>query len=193
MKLTSEQNKALAREMRAAGDTRLTYWRTATEYVRLAMSEGRSFEQACREVADDLSKHAPKEVAKRPARGEAFRAIWDAADKAGKAAAAAKVPVPMFVGTPTHPLGNDIDPTQPIYHVPDGVCGFAWVKWKGNTSWGRWTAKEGLARKSYEGGLSYWISDYGQSMERKEAYAYAFAAVLQENGIADAYAASRMD
>lgn len=42
------------------------------------------------------------------------------------------------------------------------------------------------------GGLQYWVSQGGQSMQRKEAFARAFASVLKANGI-DAFADSRMD
>ena len=37
-----------------------------------------------------------------------------------------------------------------------------------------------------------WIGDYGQSMQRKEAYAYTFASVLQKHGI-ECHGMSRMD
>lgn len=122
-----------------------------------------------------------------------FAALYAKADAAGKAAATACVPTPMVVGSPTTLLGNDIDPNKPTYYVADGVCGFAWIKLKGNTPFGRWTKKKGLAKPAYPNGLSIWVSAYGQSMARKEAYARAFAKVLNENGVSDAYADSRMD
>ena len=78
------------------------------------------------------------------------------------------------------------------WSVPEGPCGFAWVQIKGNTSFGRWAKKSGLASSAYPKGLMFWVSYGGQSMERKEAYARAFAAVLRENNI-EAYADSRMD
>jgi hypothetical protein len=108
--------------------------------------------------------------------------IWRAADAAGRNAAESITPRAMIV----EGMGR-------TYYVADGVCGFAWVNWKANTPWGRWTKATGRTRKdSYLGGQTLWVSDYGQSMARKEAYAEAFAKVLADHGI-DAYAGSRMD
>ena len=121
-----------------------------------------------------------------------FQAIWDEADKAGKASAEKAIPTPMIVGTPTTPLGSDIDYTKKTYFVAGGVCGFAEINFAGNTSFGRWAKNAGLASKNYYGGLYVWVSDYGQSMEIKQAYARAFAQVLRDNGI-DATSSSRMD
>lgn len=81
------------------------------------------------------------------------------------------------------------------WFVFDGVCGFAWVTVKpANSKMAKYMKDViRIARKSiYEPGVMYWISDYNQSMQKKEAYAYAFAKVLQDNGI-KAYAGSRMD
>lgn len=97
--------------------------------------------------------------------------------------------------------GNECAPTPMIVagsggyreYVSDGVCGFAWVKFKGNTSFGRGMKKLGLARPAYPTGLSVWVSEFDQSMQRKEAYARAYAAVLRDAGITDASAGSRMD
>ena len=36
-------------------------------------------------------------------------------------------PTPMVVGTPTTPLGDDIDYSKDTYYVADGLCGFAWI------------------------------------------------------------------
>lgn len=110
-----------------------------------------------------------------------FKALWEKAEAAGMVAAKAVVPVPM----------NVTDGTQ-VWHVPDGVCGFAWVKFPGNTPFGRWAKKAGKASKSYTGGLMYWVTVGGQAMQLKEAYADAFAKVLNEGGV-KAYADSRMD
>lgn len=114
--------------------------------------------------------------------------IYRAASAAGRAAGQAHSPTPMGV-YPVDLRGNRLGPTEV---VEDGVCGFAWVKIAGNTSFGRWAKKEGIARSAYGGGLQIWISDYGQSMERKEAHARAMAKVLNNNGV-KAYAQSRMD
>lgn len=124
-----------------------------------------------------------------------FETLWQKALDAGNAAAAACTPTPMIVGTAKAIFGpgaDDIDYSKPTYYVGSGVCGFAWVTFKGNTGFGRWAKKAGIAKPAYGGGLMYRVSGYGQSLERKEAYARAFAAVLTEAGIT-AYAQSRMD
>jgi hypothetical protein len=77
--------------------------------------------------------------------------------------------------------------------IDDGVCGFAEVRLpKGNTSFARWAKKNTPFEKHYGGGLYLWVSDYNQSMERKEVYARTYADVLNRHGI-DAYSTSRMD
>jgi hypothetical protein len=122
-----------------------------------------------------------------------FEALYKAADAAGDRAAKALTPVAMIVGEPTTPFGSDIDYSKPTYYEADGVCGFAWIKVKpGTSAFARWLRAEKGQRTSYSGGVDIWVSGYGQSMQRKEAYARAFAAVLSAAGI-NAYAMSRMD
>jgi hypothetical protein len=84
------------------------------------------------------------------------------------------------------------DGARTEYVLSDGLCGFAWITFAGNTGWGRWTKNNGLARKAYEGGYRMSVREFGQSADRKEAYARAFATVLQLAGIT-AYAQSRLD
>lgn len=99
-------------------------------------------------------------------------------------------PTPMGV-VQTDIFGKPL-PGAHVEVVESGVCGFAWVSFKGNTAFGRAMKKAGLARSHYPSGLSVWVSEFGQSMERKEAYARAYAEVLRKAGI-QAYAGSRMD
>lgn len=120
-----------------------------------------------------------------------FQALWDKAMAAGREAGTRTVPHVMVVGE-ADGLSDRFKPGATLYRVPEGVCGFAWVNFKGNTAFGRWAKRTGKARTGTYGGLTYWVGDYGQSMERKEAHARAFAAVLTQNGIT-AYAESRMD
>lgn len=120
-----------------------------------------------------------------------FAAAWSAADTAGKAAAEACVPRPMVVRQHTNPLYDGSAVTKEWF-VADGVCGFAWVVFKGNSAFGRWAKANKRVGKHYPTGLSYWVGDYGQSMAKKEAYARAFARSLNDAGI-DAYADSRID
>jgi hypothetical protein len=121
-----------------------------------------------------------------------YEALYERADKAGEAAAEAAKPTPIIVGQPSTPLGSDIDYSKPTYYIPEGLCGFAWVKFPGNTGFGRWAKKTGRASASYGGGLQVWVRGYGQSVDRKTAYAQAFAAVLRDAGV-KAYAESRLD
>lgn len=146
-------------------------------------------------VATVISTPAP--VVKGASTSKSFtqasvKALHAKAHEAGHAAATAASPVPMIVGSPSTPLGSDIDPSKPTYFEAEGVCGFAWVETKGTTSFARQAVKAGIFRKSYSGGVSLWVSGYGQSMQRKEAYADAYAEVLSKSGVS-AYAGSRMD
>lgn len=111
----------------------------------------------------------------------AAKALLRKADEAGMAAGAVATPTPMYVGSPTHPLGSDIDPRKPIYEVMDGVCGFAYINIPGDTPLGRRVREMGW-RRAYYGGMERSVFAFGQSMTRKEAYAAAFTAVLREAG-----------
>lgn len=110
--------------------------------------------------------------------------LYEKAHLQGALAASEKVCRPMTV----------IDPASgQRWHVPDGVCGFAWIVVKpGNSAFARWLKKRKLADTHYYGGVSIWVTDYSQSMQLKETYAAAFAAVIQQAGIT-CYSESRMD
>ena len=110
--------------------------------------------------------------------------IYQQADRAGNDAVAKLAVVPMIV--------KDTNSNKQWY-VEDGVCGFASIIVKPATSvFARYLKANGLARKHYYGGLAIYISAFNQSLQKKEAYAYAFARVLNENGIR-ATVDSRMD
>ena len=125
-------------------------------------------------------------------RNPIFHGILEQAQAAGREAGAACRPTPMAVvacGIDNKPLPGAVP--EVVY---DGVCGFAWVHIKGNTPFGRWAKQQGLAFRDYPSGLLLRLEgDYNQSLERKEAHARAMAKVLQEHGITDAYAKSRID
>jgi hypothetical protein len=124
-----------------------------------------------------------------------LRGLYEKADFAGRDAARKCVPTPMVVGQATSLFGNEIDYSKPVEVVNDGVCGFAWVNLKpGNSQFANWLKKNGYARPdSYYGGVTVWVSDYNQSMQKKKAYADAFARVLSENGFNRCYSMERMD
>ena len=120
--------------------------------------------------------------------------IYSEAHSAGLAAGHGCTPTPMVVGTPTTPLGNDIDYSKDTYYVADGMCGFAWINIKpARGKFVKFLKDNDIGRKdSYYGGYTIWVSGFGQSMTRKENYARAFVKVLNDNGL-KAYAMSRMD
>lgn len=112
-------------------------------------------------------------------------ALYAKAHEAGMAAGKAALPTPMIVRD---------EMTDHVYPpVMDGVCGFAWVTIRpANSPFARWLKQRGLGHKGYHGGWEYWVSGFGQSYERKYAYARAFSKVLGEAGI-KAYAGGRLD
>lgn len=121
-----------------------------------------------------------------------YAAIYAEAATAAKAAADAKVPVPMLVGTAKSLFDDTIDETQTIYYVSQGVCGFASIRFKGNTGFGKWAKSVGHAKPGYPNGLAIYVHEGGQSYEIKVAYANAFVAVLNAHGI-DSWTESRLD
>ena len=112
-----------------------------------------------------------------------FARVWREAWEAGKQAALRHKPRSMIV--------MDSNGT-PIERVDEGLCGFAWLNVPGNTSFGKWLRKRDMARPDYPTGLSVWISDYGQSYERKKVHAQVMSGVLSHYGI-ECRARSRLD
>ena len=125
---------------------------------------------------------------------EKYATIYEEAHFKGIDAAKACQPTPMVVGSPSTPLGSEIDYSQPTYYVEGGVCGFAWVVVQdARTGFARWLKKNHIGKTRYgASGVCIWVSYFGQSMARKEAYAIAFAEYLNSQGI-KAYSDSRMD
>lgn len=113
-----------------------------------------------------------------------FASIHSAAHAAGMQALEANNPTPMVV--------SETCGERRQWYVSEGACGFAWVEFAGNTAWGRWAKKSGIASSHYPSGLCLWVSEGGQSVERKEAYARAYAQALRDSGI-KARANSRLD
>lgn len=122
-----------------------------------------------------------------------FNKLWDDAHVAGMIAAGAMTPTPMIVEQHANML-DDASPVVKSWTVLDGACGFAWVIVKpGNSPFANWAKKYKGAKKDYYGGVRVkWVSEFNQSIARKEAYAGAFAKVLSDAGI-KAYANSRLD
>jgi hypothetical protein len=129
-----------------------------------------------------LREKISAETQERRERYAKFAELWEEACKQGDGAASNHIPQTMIVSS---------DTTQWV--VPEGACGFAEIRLpKGNTSFAHWAKKNAGFSKHCYGGLYYWVSGYGQSMERKEAFARKACEVLQAGGI-DCFATSRMD
>ena len=140
-----------------------------------------------------LREKIAAEKIERKERYAKFEAVFNEANRAGFAAGEAAKPAAMIVSERASPL-DDSSPVKNEWYVPDGVCGFAWVKVvPGSSSFAKWLVKNKLAKSSYGGGVSIWISSHGQSLERKEAHARAMAKILSEKLGVKAYANSRMD
>jgi len=150
---------------------------------------------------------------KMTAKNKADVALYERALAAGEAALIAATPTPMVVGEAKDLFSNEFKEGAKLHFVEGGVCGFAWVNVRsrnGGLKFINSLAKAGLAKKGddyshdgttintrfrkdhYYGGYTFWVKEGDQSMERKEAFANAFAKVLTETGMT-AYANSRMD
>jgi hypothetical protein len=116
-----------------------------------------------------------------------MEAIYKEAHEAGLVAFNAAKPVPMIV---TWEGGREF--------VDDGVCGFAWIIIKpARGPFVKYLKDNKIGYKRDYGGGGYMVSPKGeagfsQSMQRKEAYARAFAGVLKSYGI-DCWVESRLD
>ena len=120
------------------------------------------------------------------------QSIYQQAHYQGNVAVEMANVTPMIVQQRENPL-DDGSKLVRQYFVSDGVCGFASVNVKpANSKFAKFLVANGLGRKSFSGGVSMSIRDFNQSLQKKEAYAYAFASVLNEHGI-KAYVESRMD
>lgn len=119
--------------------------------------------------------------------------LFRKAHVAGIEAGEGTTPAPMVVGEPTIWFGSKIDYSKRTYHEPEGMCGFAWVTIRpGTCSLARQAVALGVGSTAYDGGVSIWVGDHGQSYDRKMKHAAAYAAVLCEAGI-DARANGRLD
>jgi hypothetical protein len=140
-----------------------------------------------------LREKIAAEKGERLARYAKFEEAFNEANRAGFAAGEAAKPVAMMVSQLSNPLDDNSLP-KAMWHVPEGVCGFAQVVVSpGNSSFAKWLSKNKLARKSYYGGVEISISAHGQSLERKEAHARVMANILKEKLGVNAYVNSRMD
>jgi hypothetical protein len=120
-------------------------------------------------------------------------ALHRKAHLAGMDAGGAARPVPMYVVERANPWDDNSPVTRRYAPVEGGVCGFAWVKVRPAMGpFVRYLKAHGTGHKGYTGGWDVWVSAFNQSLERKTAYANAYAKVLTEAGLT-AYGQSRMD
>ncbi len=107
------------------------------------------------------------------------------ADSAGMAAAEKRIPTPMIVCQHENPLDDSSKVIKQYEPVMGGVCGFAWINIKpANSKIAKLAIQHyGAGKDSYEGGVSLFVHQFGQSYEKKVAYANAFTSVLREAGI----------
>ena len=75
---------------------------------------------------------------------------------------------------------------------PFPICGFAWVRVKGLRGKKLKEFQKRRFNKCFSGGYMLSVMDYGQSHDRKAAYAREYAKTLQENGF-NAWSESRLD
>jgi len=81
-----------------------------------------------------------------------------------------------------------------VWHETEGMCGFAWVNIKpARGPLVAYLKSQDIGRTDdYYGGYTVWVHEGNQSVDRKRAYAAAFAKVLRDAGL-EAYAHSRLD
>jgi hypothetical protein len=133
---------------------------------------------------NSLKEKIAAEKAERAERYAGFEKLFRDAQAAGYAAGDHMTPRTMTV---TDSNGNVIE------RVSEGMCGFASVIVRhANKGFGHWLNKQGIARKSYYGGMEIWIHAHNQSYERKVAHANAMVHVLREGGV-DCHVSSRLD
>lgn len=120
-----------------------------------------------------------------------FSGLWAQAMAAGETSCAAVVPRPMVL-VEADCLTGVPKPGGQRFFESEGACGFAWIEFAGNKPFGRWAKAAGVARKHYPSGLAHSVRQGGQSVARKEAFAYAAAAVLKA-GCVECHVGSRLD
>ena len=124
-----------------------------------------------------------------------YTKIMAEAHVAGMVAGNGKVATPMTL-VESDLFDNQIGKT---YHVSEGPCGFAWIVTHehGNGTFVKYLKSlsddMSVGHKYHYGGYYVkWVGEFGQSIEKKEAYADAYAAILKGYGI-KAFSRSRLD
>lgn len=104
---------------------------------------------------------------------EKFKNVMNEAEVAAFNAGTSCKPEPMVV----------VDGTGRSYYVSEGVCGFASVIiTPATSSFVKWLKKNDIGSKHWKRGWQIWVSQFGQSYDRKRAYARAMAEVFNKHG-----------
>lgn len=123
-----------------------------------------------------------------------YQELFDALKSVSREALAeCPAPTPMIVGSPSTPLGSDVDPNQKTWFVEGGICGFATVVLEsGRSGFAQWLLKEDLGNKWWSSGRTKGVgiytferlgfADAGQSFERKRFITLKMASYLREQG-----------
>lgn len=151
--------------------------------------------RACKRSGKGQRKKTPTgktPVSRGEARDRRFEDIYERAHECGMLAGTIgfETATPMVVVS-RHPGADDSGPVVKEWGpIAGGVCGFAWVDVRDRSfcNWLKRTGRSSSARSS----KAIWVTEFGQSMAAKEAYAEAFAMVLEKHGIAASHG-SAMD
>lgn len=132
-----------------------------------------------------------QQLAARYGAEENFEALFELANKVGMLAGQNNKPVPMAL-VAADIFGKPL-PGAEVCVIDEGACGFAWITIRpGNSKPAKAAKKFAGASPAYGGGVQIWVREFNQSVSRKDAYAMAYADVLQAAGV-KAYAGSRLD
>ena len=87
---------------------------------------------------------------------------------------------------PVEPIGwvtgSPCPGQREVFYVHSGICGFAWVNIKGARGLMRQAFLDAGFSPAYSGtGLTLWVREFGQSYDRKCAFADAFVDSLRES------------
>jgi hypothetical protein len=112
-----------------------------------------------------------------------MKKIFEDAHNKGIAAGNECTPIPMIVETRKN-MADDDSPIVKQELIHAGVCGFVYLTIPARTNFAKFLIENKLGKKRSHGpGVTYWIRHFGQSYEKKKAYATAFAFHLIDNGI----------
>lgn len=131
-------------------------------------------------------------VSRGEARDRRFEDVYRRAHECGMLAGTVgfETATPMYVQERSSLLDDASSVVRQWGPIAGGCCGFAWVDVH-DRSFCNWLKRTGRSREA-RSRKAIWVSEFGQSMAAKEAYARAFAEVLVKHGIRASYG-SRMD